>query len=61
MILAVQRFGVVRPDRDREGSFRVIRVCEQCLCLVVQDVLHRFRYEADIAVDTGQMPVILIF
>ena len=61
MILAVQRFGVVRPDRDRESSFRVIRVCEQCLCLVVQDVLHRFRYEADIAVDTGQMPVILIF
>ena len=61
MILAVQRFGVVRPDRDREGSFRVIRVCEQCLCLIVQDVLHRFRYEADIAVDTGQMPVILIF
>ena len=61
MVFAVQRFGVVRPDRNGKGGFRVIRMGKQCLCFVVQDVLHRFRYEADIAVNAGQMPVILVF
>ena len=60
VVLAVQRFGIVRPDRNGKSGFRVIRVGKQGLCFVIQDVLHRFRYEADIAVNAGQMPVILI-